>query len=850
MEKRSRFKRCTRSCEECRRRKIVCRPDDEDPGGPCARCVKANKECIFPARNEDQGTEGDKEYVQRLEDRVRHSKAAIHSVETEDEEGIKGAGFTSEQTDSVLKEGEGRGRTQAWGTWGRANSPNYYSANKRTRSESPASSFYHDESPAIVSTPPIGSDLETSFWPSRSEPDSEPAQLTHDDTSFQQQQEEPGTSPRTDDLPYQYIPLAENEIRLLRIDPGPLKRYISCSLKVIRLEKLATVTHEFQALSYAWGHDCPDHKIYLSDLPRSGDGSCEANPPERPYYIRKNLHQALKRIRRTNHYSWIWCDALCIEQTNESEKSQQIPKMPDIYSSAWNVIAWLGDDEAKQHDIHRAIGLIPVILNLKTLDSILLDRTAEEEMLRCWVSFGHLLQRQWFQRRWVIQEVACARRLSVRIADKILSWLDFADAVDLYLENIDRIRTLYRRSALYLVEPTALDGLESSKAVALMNFSRNVFWKSPGSEVVSRSMNLERLVLAASSFAVSDVRDIVYALLYLANDRHDAISIPIQSPKQHGFTSDYAKHPVDIFIDFARYSMTTSNALDIICRPWASWPHLERHDELNGRTLPTWIKVATFGEDGPDQHHVSPEDLLGSVDSQLYDASRGVAMRAHTLPPTVKHVLQVEGIFLSTVETVSASTTRKGVLKNNWLRLLGWNGALNEGIDDRLWRTLVANRSPDGKTAPTWYRRACALALTHLDEDGVLDTAALVADTSQPSTLIDYLKRVQSATNNRKIFRCAGAQETGGPVGVVDQTVDSIVGIGPDNMGAYTHLWVCILFGCSVPVILGPHAPHQDFMNHAVIVGACYVHGHMEGEMFAGMSEEAIRKKTTTFSIH
>jgi hypothetical protein len=261
---------------------------------------------------------------------------------------------------------------------------------------------------------------------------------------------------------------------------------------------------------------------------------------------------------------------LCIEQTNECEKSQQIPKMPDIYSSAWNVIAWLGDDDCLKGDLEAALGLIPDILNLRTLDSVLQGDTASEEMLYSWTAFGRRLQRPWFERRWVIQEVACARRLSVRIGEVILSWLNFADAVDLYLENIGHIRALYCKSALSTLKPAALDHIESSKAVALMKFSRNIFRRSSDAAVMSRIMSLESLVLAVSSFAVSDVRDVVYALLYFAKDRHAAVTFIAMSPTHHTHCSDYSKHPADIFEDFTRHSIATSTSLDIIRRPWAS----------------------------------------------------------------------------------------------------------------------------------------------------------------------------------------------------------------------------------------------------------------------------------------
>jgi hypothetical protein len=740
-----------------------------------------------------------------------------------------------------------RGRTEISG---RA-SPEYYSHHGDIiRSQSPAGSFYHENSPVRPVTPTIGAfipSFPTAFSTAKNHSllleghaYVDYPEVAHKE-QFTAQELRNGTH-------YKYTSLASNEIRLLRISPGsggPL----FCALKAVPLAKLISGVLEFQALSYAWGNDPPDQIVYLSDLPRSGDGLWTVNTEDRPYLIRRNLYQALERIRRTSRDSWIWCDALCIEQTNQSEKSQQIQKMPDIYSNAWNVIAWLGEDESVEGDVDGSVGLIPVILNLKLLDVVLQDQTPSEEILKSWVSFGRLLQRPWFKRRWVIQEVACARRLSVRIADRILSWLDFADAVDLYLGNIDRMRTLYRQSKLSRTNPTALDGIESSKAVALMNFSRNVFRRSSDSTIVSRLMGLENLVLKASSFAVSDIRDTIYALLYLANDTRGAHTDAVTFQTQCTLTSDYAKHAADVLLGFARYCMATSKSLDIICRPWASWPSPRRHDLYKGRLLPTWIGVASFGEDGSEQRLVPEEGLLGPIGSPMYDACRGIAMPAQALSPRLKHVLHAEGIILGTIDWISTSIDGQ-TLESRCLQMLGWDGKLEEGIDDSLWQTLVANRNPDGKTAPTWYRRACALALTKLDVDGNLQMAESIADKSQPGTVIDYLKRVQTATLDRRIFRCASAQMAVGTDRALKEVKEPMIGMGPQHMGLYDHYWVCILFGCSVPVILTRTDLQRDDTSHAILVGACYVHGYMEGETFAGMSEEEIQSKSITFSIH
>jgi hypothetical protein len=157
---------------------------------------------------------------------------------------------------------------------------------------------------------------------------------------------------------------------------------------------------------------------------------------------------------------------------------------------------------------------------------------------------------------------------------------------------------------------------------------------------------------------------------------------------------------------------------------------------------------------------------------------------------------------------------------------------------------------------PGWYRRACALALTKLTDEGDLNISKLIANLSHPITMIEYLRRVQEVVRNRKFFSCspqASDDVQEGEFSDVDSlgttTSSDIVGLGPRDM-ASSDL-VCILFGCSVPVILRPTSKDSDSESVDVtLVGEAYVHDHMEGELFAGMSKDELRRRSSTFRIH
>ncbi|KAF1946903.1 HET-domain-containing protein [Clathrospora elynae] len=885
---RGRYRRMIAACEHCQRRKTRCILAPDDPQGRCVSCIRLKKECKFNVRAAAATNHPRKPVAcNNCRKKMDRCSSATGHVQGRCDVCIRSKEECSFEADAAVAEHRGReldacDRCRQWKTQcrlassdsegrctkcielneecslerrGRAqnetrpSSPGLYHDSDGSHLQSPSDSFYHDDSPFVANTPKdVGANSPTtdSFSLFESNPIVSPTPSVSESFPAQNQFRTAlrhgvlGTLAR-----YQYSSISTTEIRLLRIAPGPFESDLFCSLKITSLDKITSAVHEFQALSYAWGNASPDHIIILGDIPRSGETtSTEDSTEQRACLLRKNLYQALKRIRQTNCYSWIWVDALCIDQANESEKSQQISKMPDIYSNAWNVIAWLGEGDGVD-SADSAVGIIPVILNLKILDHVLKDGVLSEELFRSWVSFGQILDLSWFKRRWVIQEVSCARRLSVRIGHNILSWVDFADAVDLYSDNIDDVRQLYAQSDLYQAELRALADIDSSRAVALMYFSRSIFLKKCNSRSWSKLFSLRTLVLTASSFAVSDIRDIVYALLYLANDRDGS---PSSLRTRHISVSDYSRHPVDIFIDFVRYCIDSSKSLDVICRPWASWPPLNRGAHYEGRSLPSWVGVASYGRDGSRQQFVPQENLLGPVHSPLYNASQGADLPICGFPPTVQHVLQADGIILGTVGKVSARMNGE-TIKSDCLRMLGWSGALEDGVDDRLWRTLVANRSPDGKIAPTWYRWSCTLALTQLSDSGHLNVTSLVTEKPQPSALVNYLKRVLVATKHRNIFHCETKHLAANLAKTLEPAEEAIVGLGPEDTRE-DHI-ICILFGCSVPVVLESPFFRRDAMAQNVsLVGACYVHGYMEGEVFAGMSKEEIQQKTTRFSIY
>lgn len=249
--------------------------------------------------------------------------------------------------------------------------------------------------------------------------------------------------------------------------------------------------------------------------------------------------------------------------------------------------------------------------------------------------------------------------------------------------------------------------------------------------------------------------------------------------------------------------------------------------------------------------------LVGRPTERTYDACRGTTVAAsierevsqssppldspgtrEPAPRPYSGKLIASGVVLGQIKSIA--TPGFMIISDQCLRLLGWEGTLDDGVPDTLWRTLVANRKHGREPAPAWYRRACALALTQLDEDGNLDFSRLSARRAQPQTLVRYLDRVQSVMQGRSIFSCGQAEH--GEEELVGFVSTRSSSPGDIRVGDY----ICVLFGCSLPVVLRGSLENSNIVR---LFGEAYAHGHMEGELFAGKTAEDIAEMTVQFKI-
>jgi hypothetical protein len=115
----------------------------------------------------------------------------------------------------------------------------------------------------------------------------------------------------------------ERAIRLMTLRPGEAADPIMCQLSPANLD----ASPDYHALSYEW-----------SKITSSGSITCGNDS----FKVTGNLVAALRALRTLDSPRILWVDAVCIDQSDTDEKSKQIPLMRDIYACARSVLIWLG----------------------------------------------------------------------------------------------------------------------------------------------------------------------------------------------------------------------------------------------------------------------------------------------------------------------------------------------------------------------------------------------------------------------------------------------------------------------------------------------------------------------------
>ncbi|KAJ3567559.1 hypothetical protein NPX13_g6723 [Xylaria arbuscula] len=297
---------------------------------------------------------------------------------------------------------------------------------------------------------------------------------------------------------YKYHPLPKsgNYVRIMELQPGKSGDVISFSLYAMRLKD----SPPFEGLSYEW---------------KEKTGTVPVECHRERLLITPNCMAAFKRIRSNTEIMTLWVDAICINQEDNAERSEQVAMMARIFSRAKRVLMWIGEEKesteaaltqvSKLHDLGiplcDELGGDPYLDNEKLrkqedVQELVEQVTADKIALE---GLADLLLRPYLTRAWIFQEILLARNRGVVICGKqICQW--------------DALRTGLRVfQGLVNVLPTAkvFDGIIQCTTSHKM-----------------KQLYFDDIVRHMSAFAASDPRDIIFAALSLVNAYNAATDIP------------------------------------------------------------------------------------------------------------------------------------------------------------------------------------------------------------------------------------------------------------------------------------------------------------------------------------
>jgi Heterokaryon incompatibility protein (HET) len=690
---------------------------------------------------------------------------------------------------------------------------------------------------------------------------------------------------------YKYSAIAEDQIRLFQLKPGGWDDELEGQLFTYKLiiehdesqnDRYAesdiedgSLAPPYEALSYLWGSGDPTTSIKIH------------SPNSKPLFlpIKQNLEEALRRFRSKVHAEdslLLWIDAICIDQKHSTEQSAQVRKMADIYAQAEKVRVWLGKES---EDSPAAIKFIQRLLTLEKFDQLSKDPVSAEE----WDALRNLVQRPWFKRRWIVQEIAYARKARVYCGRDELPWENLAGAVSLFALKREDLRDLFQKAPKFAHNPDYLGEIEGFGAKTLVDTIDIVMRKSEDGDVLGHLLPLEALVSTLTDFDATFPQDYIYAILWLCNDARPGSKLsrsydqhkhqqnteinaapylingekrwtggdfrespapvsprgrsrlraveatsarePSVSPmpaRRRAERESNVKPPTIIFVDyeksmyalcqeFIEFAVTQSNSLDIICRPWV--PAFTGHKPENQiasedkMKMPSWLVPLSRRPYGirpqtEDRvyNRVAADTLIGTSLTGLknYSASASTSSfwKANQLIQDRK--LTARGFILDSIGE-AAPRASNAILPADWLTLdrVGW-GSQEGPPPEHFWRTLVANRatSKGPERPPSYWQWACKWMFDRRvkHENGHLDLNQLLMNVSGKcqSVVVDFIHRVRAVIWNRRLFESSG------------QHWNPFLGLGPAT--AEKGDLICILVGCSVPVLLRRNTNSVDSM--------------------------------------
>ncbi|KAI1144063.1 heterokaryon incompatibility protein-domain-containing protein [Hypoxylon sp. FL0543] len=376
-------------------------------------------------------------------------------------------------------------------------------------------------------------------------------------------------------FPYPPLPLGEDAIRILTVEPGDFDDQIICTLACVAFK----AKPKYVALSYTWENPYPDRAtlpdtglpcqegesatprgqtLYGIEEPTPEDSAMDAiygpgiiTVNSHQFPVKPNLFLALRHLRSSTCPLALWVDAICINQNDVDERNTHVTLMSFIYKRAAAGVAWLGPKDYAERYPARSMQLKEMRTAWKKgaarqLANVLKDPGYTPECrLSNYVDSATLERSLYWTRLWVVQEICLPPKLFFAYGSALWS--------DKRLK--EGLVPLWRIG----ITGPILDARESR---------------------YSKELTLEYLVQTFRGAACSDMRDRIYGFLGLAHgvipyttSREDAEYIEVTPEQPRGEASsnpqkhkgllkvDYAQSLYEVWIEVVKYLHSRADSI-------------------------------------------------------------------------------------------------------------------------------------------------------------------------------------------------------------------------------------------------------------------------------------------------
>jgi hypothetical protein len=609
---------------------------------------------------------------------------------------------------------------------------------------------------------------------------------------------------------YSYNAIQHNQLRLLKFLQDGI--HISAVLETFSVDEAIPPYH---ALSYTWASE--ETGLVKPWVIQIGD---------RQLSVLDSLQPFLQTLRAKNMLldgRWWWIDSLCIDQTNLEERGQQVQLMKQIYRRADQVVVWLGgasSDSDIAMDFIEFLNQIVSKNNENIMENYNIQQFRRLELGHYhaqWEALTNLLARKWWSRIWTIQEFV--------LSPDVIFWCG--------MRTVDRTALCH---SLLAGDQSLSLGIRESIPFRC-GFNRRRVWmlymagKQPG---VQTSRSLLALAAYFCFMDATDDRDRLYGLMALSTDS-SLLEV------------DYSLSSQEVYLRFTQAFIARHRSLDIIC-------YVSTHSAQSGLLRPSWVPDWQKRNQAlviPQMVSQSCNPHIGNLrppmylqyDPSIYYSASGNRPAVYAFQGLELHAC---GVIVDVVDGLAGSENYEFVQSSEWNSQCSDHTCSPMEILTTVCRCLALDRkdrylryymptenfmydflhllAPLIKQSPfstpeefqAWFHRTKNLHIHGHSFESIL-RASNQPDTDSPGSAPNVNELVNDTFWGRFLdivvrmsFRLM-------------VTRNGCIGMAAEK--ARKRDLVCVLFGCSVPVVLRDSDQGDGF----TLVGECFLDGYMDG---------------------